>query len=172
MVIGLAIALWQSVEKTRAYKRAAAAEKAAQSEAAKSRQVAQYLKDVIQDLGPSVALVHEPAMVRGILDRASERIDRDLANQPETAIELRTTLAAIYGELGLFDKMEELARKNLEVARVTFGEEHLAVANALSQLGEADFWREKLEEAERFTREALRMRRKLLGNEHLNVATC
>src|SRR5438445_3512126 len=44
LVIGLAIALWQSVEKTRAYNRAVAAEKAAQAEAAKSGQVAQYLK--------------------------------------------------------------------------------------------------------------------------------
>jgi tetratricopeptide (TPR) repeat protein len=170
LVIGLAIALWQSIEKTRAYNRAVAAEKTAQTQEAKSRQVAQYLKDLLQDLGPSVALVHDPAMVRGVLDRAAERIDRDLANQPETAIELRTTVAAIYGELGLFDKMAELARKNLDLARATFGEENLAVASALNQLGEAEFWREKVEEAERFTREALRVRRKLLGNEHLDVA--
>jgi Flp pilus assembly protein TadD len=170
LVIGLAIALWQSIEKTRAYHRAAAAEKAAQTEAAKSHQVAHYLEDVLQDLGPSVALVHEPAVVRGILDRASERIDRDLANQPETAIELRETLAAIYGELGLFDKMEELARKNLDLARSTFGAENLVVANALSQLGEAQFFHEKLGEAETFIREALRIRRKLIGNEHLDVA--
>src|SRR5262249_7677257 len=61
----------------------------AQSETAKSGRVAQFLKDVLQDLGPSVAMVHEPAVVRGILDKASERIDRDLVNQPETAIELR-----------------------------------------------------------------------------------
>src|SRR5437016_7751280 len=86
LLIGLAVALWQSIEKTRAYNRAAAAEKAAQSEAAKSRQVAQYLKGLLEDLGPSVALVHDPAMVRAILDRAAERVDQDLGNRPETAI--------------------------------------------------------------------------------------
>src|SRR5205814_1678360 len=48
VVIGLAIALWQSVEKTRAYNRAVAAEAAAQSEV-------QILKDMLASAGPEVA---------------------------------------------------------------------------------------------------------------------
>jgi tetratricopeptide (TPR) repeat protein len=134
--------------------REVAAAMLAQTEAAKSQQVAQFLKDMLQGLGPSVTLGRDPTMVRELLDRAANRIDRDLANQPEIAIELWTTLAATYGELGLHDKMEELAHKNLELARSTFGDENLAVANALHQLGEAQFFREKTDEAETLTREA------------------
>src|SRR5438094_10019986 len=61
LMIGLAIALWQSIEKTREYNRAVAAEREAlanekkaqnneikaQTEAAKSQQVAQFLKDML-----------------------------------------------------------------------------------------------------------------------------
>jgi tetratricopeptide (TPR) repeat protein len=87
---------------------------------------------MLQGVGPSVALGRDTTMLREILDKTAGRVDEDLTNQPETAIELRTTLAASYGELGLFDKMEEMARKNLELARSTLGEENTAVANALS----------------------------------------
>src|SRR3989454_4312634 len=55
ILIGLAIALWQSIEKTRAYNRAVAAEKTAQTEGAKSRQVAQFLKEMLAGAGPEVA---------------------------------------------------------------------------------------------------------------------
>src|ERR1044071_4963939 len=171
LAVGGYIGSVKQIQRARRAERLAAANAAtARSETAKSERVAQYLKDVLQDLGPSVAMVHDPAMVRGILDRASGRIDRDLANQPGTAIELRETLADIYRELGLYDKMAELARKNLELAWKTFGDDNRAVANALSQLGEAYFWRDKWDEAEAFHRMALRMRRKLLGNEHIDVA--
>jgi tetratricopeptide (TPR) repeat protein len=171
LAVGGYIGSVKQIQRARRAERLAAANAAtARSETAKSERVAQYLKDVLQDLGPSVAMVHELAIVRGILDRASGRIDRDLVNQPGTAIELRETLADIYRELGFYDKMAELARKNLELARKTFGDENRPVANALGQLGEAYFWRDKWEDAEAFQRMALRMRRKLLGNEHIDVA--
>jgi tetratricopeptide (TPR) repeat protein len=171
LAVGGYVGSVKQIQRARRAETLAAANAAkAGSEAAKSQRVAQVLKDTLQDLGPSVALGRDPTMVREILDRAANRINRDFANQPEIAIELWTTLAATYGELGLHDKMEEMARKNLELARSTLGEENLAVANALSQLGEALLFRDKPEQAETLTREALRIRRKLLGNEHLDVA--
>ena len=66
--------------------------------------------------------------------------------------------------------MEELARKNLELAQLTFGDGSLPVATALHQLGEAQLHRGEQEQAESSIQEALRIRRKLLGNEHLDVA--
>src|SRR6266705_3480468 len=58
LVIGLALALWQSIEKTRAYNRAVAAEREqirlrqqAEAEAVKMEQVDQFLKEMLQGAG-------------------------------------------------------------------------------------------------------------------------
>ena len=67
LIIGLGFATWQFVEKSRAYRRVVAAEQKAQAEAAKSEQVAQFLKDMLQGLGQSVALGRDTKMLREIL---------------------------------------------------------------------------------------------------------
>jgi hypothetical protein len=54
LVIGLAIALWQSIEKTRAYQEQARLRQEAQEEAAKSKEVVKFLKDILASAGPEV----------------------------------------------------------------------------------------------------------------------
>jgi len=177
LLIGLGISTWMFFqeraakhEQARLRLQAQAKEKRAETEASKSRQVARFLEDMLQGVGPSVALGRDTTILREILDKAAQRVGKELNNQPEMLIELRTTLAATYFDLGLLNQAEEMAGKNLELARSSIGEENTAVADALGQLGEVRFWRSQLEEAEGLTREALRIRRKLLGSEHLDVA--
>src|SRR5438876_2602873 len=151
LVIGLAIALWQSIEKARAYNRAVAAEKEAksarateaharqqaeeartraeanekkaQTAAAQSRQVAQFLGEIFHGLAPTVALGRDTTLLKAILDKAAQRIGTELTNQPEVEIELRCNLAESYNELGLYKEEAEMARKCLELARAHFPEE-------------------------------------------------
>src|SRR5438045_3958849 len=78
LVIGLAIALWQSIEKTRAYNRAVAAARAAQAETAKSQQVAQFLKDMLSGAGPEVAKGRDATILLEILGKTAERISKEL----------------------------------------------------------------------------------------------
>jgi tetratricopeptide (TPR) repeat protein len=177
LVIGLAIALWQSVEKTRAYNRAVAAEREqfrlrgeaeaernnAQSEAAKSRQVAQFLADMFHGVAPSVALGRDTTLLKDILDKAAQRIATELSNQPEVEIELRGKLADAYNELGLYREEAELARKSLEVARARFPAESAPVAEALFQMAGALNGLGQLEEAEEAARGSVAIRRKLLA---------
>jgi serine/threonine protein kinase len=149
---------------------AQADQKKAQTEAAKSEQVAQLLKKMLKGVGPSVAMGRDTTMLREILDKTADNIRHDLTNQPEVAMEMCSTLAATYDDLGLDEQAEEMAREALLFARSAFGEEHAAVAAALRRLGYTLSNRGKLEEAEPLVRQALAQQTKLSGNDSADAA--
>ena len=149
---------------------AQADQKKAQNEAAKSQQVAELLKEMLKGVGPSVALGRDTAMLREILDKTAVRVQQDLTNQPEAAMEMYSTLSATYDDLGLDEPAENTARAALTFARAAFGPEHPAVARALRQLGYCMSNRGKLDEAEPLIQEALRQQKKLLGAESSDAA--
>jgi serine/threonine protein kinase/TPR repeat protein len=178
LVIGLAIALWQSVEKTFAYNRAVAAEQEqtrlrqqAQTEAAKSRQVAQFFKDMLNGVEPSVALGRDTAMLKEILDRTAERIGTDLGNQPEVEAQLRQTIGTVYKALGQYEKAEMMHSAALAIRRSLFGNENLDVAASLQDLGVVLWHEGKLPEAEAAHRQSLKIRRALLKENDPLVAS-
>jgi eukaryotic-like serine/threonine-protein kinase len=179
IVLGLGVlgSTLQAVRATRAEReqsrlrgRAEANEKKAALEAAKCQQVAQFMKDMLKGVGPSVALGRDTTMLREILDRTAERVGRDLTNQPEVEVELRAILTLTYEELALFKQREEMARETLRVGRSRLGQQHPAVADALHQIGDARSRLGDQAEAEKFMREAVALKRKLLGNEHPSTA--
>jgi len=156
LLIGLGLSTWQFMEKSRAYQRAVIAERAqsafrkeaevaraneakqrgqAETEASKSRQVAQFLEDMLKGVGPSVALGRDTTLLREILDKTRERVGRDLANQPAVETELCTVLAETYLDMDAFDQAESIARTGLERSRSLYGEEHPATARLLVDLG-------------------------------------
>jgi len=177
LIIGLGVSTWLFVKEKAARQRAVAAEKTqsqlrqkAETEASKSRQVAQFLKDMLQSVGPSVALGRDTKMLKEILDKTAERVGKDLTNQPEVEIELRTTLAQTYDELGLFKQEDEMARKSVQIARSRPGKEDRAVAQALGQLGIAHWRLGNYDQAEKFMRESLVMQSRLPDQENLDMA--
>jgi serine/threonine protein kinase len=185
LVIGMGLSTWLFVKEKAARERAVAAEKTqrqlrqqaqadekkAQTEANKSRQVAQFLKDMLAGVGPSVALGRDTKMLRDILDKTVERVGKDLTNQPEVEEELRSTIGNTYFELGDYSKAVAMHRQALTLRRALFGETNELVAASLNSLGCALNYEGKRPESERVLRQALEMRRKLLGNENLDVAT-
>jgi serine/threonine protein kinase len=192
LLAGIAASTWQAVRATRAEHeqtrlreqaenarndeareraKAVTNEKKAAAEAAKSQQVAQFMKDMLKGVAPSVALGRDTTMLREIVDNTAERIGADLKDQPEVEIELRLTLAQVYLDLQDYKKMEQTARETLRLARIHLGEENLAVADALGQVGRAAFFvRTNLDEAETLTRQAIAMQHRLRGNDSLQEA--
>ena len=156
LLVGLGVSFWQFEE--------------ARGEAANNRQVAQFLKTMLKGLGPSVSMTRDTKVLRGILDKAAEATAKDLINQPTVALELRTTIADTYGDLGLLDAMEQMAREDLKLARALFGQKNALAAEALYQIGQVEMSRGNLGEAEHVIRESLEMRRNLFGAEHPEVA--
>ena len=62
--------------------------------------MAQFLKDILEGVGPSVALGRDSTMLKEILDKTAERVGKDLKDQPEVEAELRSTIGTTYCELG------------------------------------------------------------------------
>ena len=170
LAVGVIISTMEAIRATRAEREQARQRQIAVTKEKTSEQVAQLLKDMLDGVGPSVAMGRDTTMLREILDRTDERISKDLKDQPEAEIELRLTLAQVYYDLELYRKLEETARAALQLARAHFGNESLAAAEALGQLGRALFYFRELDEAETVTRGAIAMNRKLRGDDSLQEA--
>jgi len=153
LVLGLVIAAWQFAEKSKALDRAIAAEKQAQTEAAKSQQVARFLRDTFQGAGPSVAKGRDITILREMLDKTRERVGRELTNQPEAEMEIRRILAQTYQDLGLLPEMEAVSRAAVALGRQRLGEQHRETAAAEGLLGTALMRSGKLDEAEPLLRQ-------------------
>jgi tetratricopeptide (TPR) repeat protein len=184
LVIGLGLSTWLFLKERGTRQRAVKAEQdewrqrlqaeaegeKARSEAAKSQQVARFLEDMLQSVGPSVALGRDTALLEEILEKTEERLSRDLTEQPEVEAELRTTIGLVYTEFGQSDKAEGSFRKALALRRRLPGAD-LAVATSLRNLGSVLRGTGK-SEARATLEEALAINRKLLGNEDIEVVNC
>jgi uncharacterized protein HemX len=149
LVIGLGVSTWEYFQEKEARNRAVAAERAqtllrqqaeaaqktAETEASKSRQVAQFLEDMLQGVSPSVALGRDTKLLREILDKTAERVGKDLKDQPEVEAELRQVIGNVQRALGEYEKAEAILRESLAIRRKLFGDEHLSVADSLFALG-------------------------------------
>jgi hypothetical protein len=192
LLIGLGLSTWQFMEKSRAYQRVVIAERAqsafrkeaevaraneakqrgkAETEASKSRQVAQFLKDMLKGVGPSVALGRDTTLLREILDKTRERVSRDLANQPAVETELCTVLAETYIDIEAFEQAESIARTGLERSRSLYGEDDLATARLLVDLGFALYrLGNHQDQALALMREGYAIQEKLLPADSLELA--
>jgi len=173
MVLGLGVlaSTWQAVRATRAEQEQSRLRGLAEVEAAKSQQVAQFMKGMLQGVGPSAALGRDTTMLREILDQTARRLN-ELKEQPAVEAELRTTLGNVYADLGEYTNAVAMHREALALWQTLRGNEHLEVATALNGLANVLAKQGRPVEAEAICREALAMRRKLLGNDHLDVAEC
>jgi serine/threonine protein kinase len=126
----------------------------AQAEAAKSKLVAGFLKDMLQAVGPSRALGRDTTLLREILDRTAGRVSKDLTNQPEVEIELRHILAGTYYDLQLYPRAEQMDRENLQLSRTRLGPENPHVAESLLELGLSLVKLGKPTEADKYLNEA------------------
>jgi hypothetical protein len=113
LLIGFGVSTWMFVRERESKREQERLRLQAQTEAAKSRQVAQFLKDMLQGVGPSVALGRDTTILREILDKAAERVGRDLTNQPTVEGALRATIGRAYHALGHYNRAESILREAL-----------------------------------------------------------
>jgi len=177
LIAGLAVSLVAFAKARRerdraveAEQRAAANEKQALSEAARRSQVAQFLEDMLQGVGPSVALGRDTTLLREIVDKTTDRVATALKDQPEVEAELCYTLGEVYWEIGELEKAEMMHRRGLALRRAALGNEHPDIARSMQRLGHVLWRRGQLDEAEKLGRAAVAMQRRLYGNEHLELA--
>ncbi len=150
--------------------RARRAGHAAQTEAAKSKQVAQFLKDMLYGVSPSVARGRDTRLLREILDQTAQRLDTELKGQPAVEADLQETLGDAYWAIGDYTNCLAMNRKALALRETLYGKEHPDVASSLQKISGVLNSLGRLTEAETCYRQALAMEQKLLGPTNLAVA--
>ena len=156
LVAGVVVSTWQAVR--------------AKAEAARSRQIAHFLQDMLKGVGPSAAQGRDTKMLREILDQTADRIGKELKGQPVAEAELRTTIGDVYLELGEYGKAEAMHREAVKIAKQVYGQQHPEVASALDNVAIVLYRQGKQAEAEALEREVLAMRINTLGKDHPQVA--
>jgi eukaryotic-like serine/threonine-protein kinase len=118
-------------------------ERRAQAEAAKSRQVASFLQEMLAGVKPSVALGRDTTLLQEILNRTAARIESELKAQPDVEAELRQSLGDVYLALGAREQAQDMQRRALEIRRRLFGDANLETARSMDRLAMARFDRIK-----------------------------
>lgn len=110
---------------------------AAETSAAQSRQIEQFLQDMLSSIDPATALGRDVSILRELLEDAARRIDSELKEQPPVAAALHHTIGQTYASLTQYDSAAEHLRAALDTRREQWGDRHadtLASRNAWNAL--------------------------------------
>jgi len=141
----------------------------ARLEARKAGEIATFLTGLFQVSAPTRSK-GEALTARELLDRGAERIDAELADQPQLQAAMMTIIGSVYGELAMFDEGRALLERAVEIRRRHPGARDLDLAASLYALGEVGERTRDLELARSSFTEALEIREAALGREHPDVA--
>lgn len=172
-VVGLAAALAVSwvrytidLRRERDLARVARAE--AEARAREAAEVSEFLIGLFESPNPRMSRGAD-VTARRILDEGAVRIERDLANQPQTMVRMLNVMAESYRGLGLWAESARLAERALAIAREATDERSLEVADSMDALAQAHA-NERPAEASRLFREVLAIRQQHRGDEDPSVA--
>jgi tetratricopeptide (TPR) repeat protein len=139
-------------------------------EGVRSRQVAEFLKEMLGGVGPAKALGRDTAIVFEILTNTTVRMGKELKDQPEVEAELRNIIGEVYTAIGNFTNAEAMHRQALTALDRAHARESAEAATALDDLAIILYSQNNPVEAERLERRALAMRKKVLGPDHRHTA--
>jgi serine/threonine-protein kinase len=142
----------------------------ARIESQRATQVASFLQDLFAGADPTDASGRATTAV-DLLDRGLERIDADLAGQPDIQAQVLTLLADIYIELGLFDRAERASRAALELRRSSATVLPSERAEAEVNLASTLFYMGRDREALVLIDSSITRQRQLLGPDQGRTAT-
>jgi tetratricopeptide (TPR) repeat protein len=125
-------------------------------------QTMRFMVDLFKVSDPSEALGNT-ITARDILNRGAERIDRELAAQPDIQATLMDTMGTVYMSLGLLEPAERLTRRAYDKRRTLLGSDHALVIDSLQNLGAVLTEKADYVAAQRYLEEALQAGRELHG---------
>ncbi len=165
-VVGTA---WQAGRATRQARIATEERDRARREAAKAEQATAFLVDLFQVADPSEARGRE-ITASEILERGAERIDDDLADQPELKGTMMGVIGQVYMNLGRFDDARPLLEASLRLNAETLGEDHQSVAASLTNLARLYVQEARFDSADALLRQALAIHRRAVEPDSDRIA--
>src|SRR5262249_49385657 len=112
--------------------RLAIARDRAEREAAKAARISEALSGLLRGADP-IANRETPygPNIIPLLDSATDRGQKELADQPDAQAEIFTIIGRMYRRVGVYDKAQQLLERALISGRSAFGPEHASVAQTL-----------------------------------------
>src|SRR5262249_27069649 len=86
-----------------------------------AKQVKQFLEEMLQGVGPNVALGRDTGILREILDQTALKVGKELTNQPAVEAELGNVIGTLYYKTGQYQQAEKMQRAALAIRRKRFG---------------------------------------------------
>jgi len=135
----------------------------ANTEAATAKQVSEFLVGLFTVSDPSESRGNT-LTARELLDRGADRIERDLAEQPEVQARLQGTIGKVYSALGLYRNAEVLLTRALFTNRQLTGSPP-ETFSALNSLAEVYWHQGRYSESERMYAELVKWCTATFGTE-------
>jgi serine/threonine-protein kinase len=107
----------------------------AEQEADKAARVAALMLDLFRLSDPTESL-GDTITARQVLDRGTERIEREFGDQPDVQASMLGEVARVYTNLGLLARADSLVRRALALREARAGADSAAVSESLIQLGQ------------------------------------
>ena len=148
LFLGLGFSTWTLSKERKARTRGDA-------EKRKALSMAQFLQSVLGGVSPEVAQGRDTEVLRMMLDDTSERVGRELADQPEAEVGIRITAGSVYAAIGQLDQAAAQHRQAVARARQFPRMDYNMMAGSLQNLAETLRKQGNLGEAEEAFREAL-----------------
>ncbi|HWY02171.1 MAG TPA: serine/threonine-protein kinase [Candidatus Acidoferrum sp.] len=130
----------------------------------------------VTDFMEGMFKVSDPGEARGnsitareILDKASNDIDKGLAQDPELQAQMMYVMGNVYKELGLFPRAQSLFQRSAEIRRSVLGAENLETLRSLDDLGWILNQQGHAAEAEKLQRETVATRKRVFGERNLDT---
>lgn len=139
------------------------------AEAAKSAAALQFLQSMLTSADPAQTR-GASLTVRDMLDRASERVEREGAGDPEVEMSVRAAIGNTYLSLSLLEPARRHLERAAELAEKTYGP-GADLASRLCDLASLRDATGDHAESEQLFRKALDMQRKSLGAEAADTLT-
>lgn len=160
-----------AVLSTIGFVRASRAERVAAGEAAAANEVTQFLVDLFRISDPDQAKGNA-LTARELLDRGARDVRTRLAKQPALQSRILLTLGTVYQRLGQYDPARSLLEQALQIRQgSTAPADESAVAEVLQALGDVAASKGEFAQADTAYRAALEIRRRIHGEETIDVAT-
>lgn len=136
----------------------------ANREARTALKVSDFMTDLFKVSDPYAAK-GETVTAREILDRGIEKIERELADEPEVQARLLSTMGAVYSNLGLFGKAGPLLERSLTTQRRLLGDGSPETLSTMYNLAFQYAQVGRTAEAQTLHEQVVEIRRRLLGED-------
>ena len=142
----------------------------AEAETARSRKIAQVMKEMLRNVSEQVTRSRDTKLLRAIVDDMRDRLKSELQKDPATYADLTETLSTLYGVMGEHKVGEDLLREALAIYQRLHGNDDLNVARVQLEIARSLRRRLRLFEMREPLRRSFEIRRQLLGPEHIDTA--